>query len=147
MTIDQSELASVATQVWQLIMQSEIVPALVEGLSSDAAPQVAHISLSGAYTCEVALQLDTRLIKNAAATMFGIEAEDVTEVEMADTARELANMVGGNVKCLVEQPTDLGLPQITPADEFHRKYTAASCQLAFEYEGAPMYVSVYDRAA
>ncbi|MEM7677713.1 MAG: chemotaxis protein CheX [Myxococcota bacterium] len=144
MTIDPSELAAVASQVWQLIMASEIEQVAVGDLNADAAPHVAHIELTGAYRAEVALQLDAQLTRSAAATMFDLSEDEVTPSHMADTARELANMVGGNMKSLVEQPTQLGLPELTSAPEFHKARPPASFRLAFEHRGAPLQLSVYE---
>ena len=144
MSIESQELELIATQVWELIMGSQIVPTRPADLSTEVAPRVAYVDLTGAYTGTVALQIDERLIRSAAAEMFGVAHDNVSETEMADTARELANMVGGNVKCLVEQPTNLGLPILSPADEFYASRSAATTKLGFEHEGAPLHVLVYD---
>ena len=144
MTIEREELEQITTQVWELIMDSQITPTTDSTLSDDVAPDIAHIKLQGAYEGRIALHVDQKLIRAAAATMFGVSDEQVTDEDLADTARELANMIGGNVKCLVEQPTDLGLPELTPANEFYATYPDASRRLAFQHGGAPFQVLVYD---
>ena len=141
--IDIEELEQITQQVWELIMESEIAPCSAESLSSQAAPQVAYVDLEGAFEGTVALQLDDRITRAAAAMMFGTDIDAVTDTEQLDTSRELANMVGGNVKCLVEQPTKLGLPVVVPADDFHGQRGRAACKLAFTHEGIPFHVMVY----
>ena len=144
MTIDTEELKLITEQVWELIMESQIVPSAWTDVPSDVAPQIAYVELTGAYNGTIALRIDNVLIRTAAATMFDVKPAEVTAGEMDDTARELANMVGGNVKCLVDQPTQLGLPQLTAADGFDVDTKALRCRLAFEHNGAPLQVSVYD---
>ena len=145
MTIDISELEQIATQVWQLLMGSDISPTgNTATIPNETAPTVSFVELTGAYSATVALHIDDQLIRSAAATMFGVEGERVSDTEMQDTARELANMVGGNVKCLVDQPTTLGLPEIAPADQFYSEHQTPSQHLAFEHGGAPLHVMVYN---
>ena len=144
MTIEIEELQQITEQVWELIMQSQIAPSKWASVPTDVAPQIAYVELTGAYNGTVALRIDNVLVRSAAATMFDLKPEEVTEGEMDDTARELANMVGGNIKCLVDQPTQLGLPQLMPADRFDFDDKTSRCRLAFEHQGAPFQVSVYD---
>ncbi len=144
MTIDVDELEQVTTSVWELMMESAIVRADASVLSPDAGSKVAFIRLNGAYNGTIALHLDDGLVRAAAATMFGTPNDAVTSAEMDDTARELANMVGGNVKCLVEQPTELGLPQLAAAGQFTVDGASERCRLAFQHDGAALHVTVYE---
>ena len=144
MAIDLEELEQVTTSVWELMMESTILRSDPSALAPDADCKVAFIRLNGAYNGTIALHLDDELVRLAAAAMFGTEDVEVTAAEMDDTARELANMVGGNVKCLVEQPTELGLPQLSAAKQFTVDGASEKCRLAFQHDGAALHVTVYE---
>ncbi len=144
MTINADELELIAQQVWQVIMGTEIARAPVTDDHLQEGPVFALVELSGAYSATVALQMHPSLVRRAAATMFGMEAQEVSTSEMEDTARELTHIIGGNIKCMVDQPTRLGLPEVTPASAFRAARDPAACRLAFEHQGAPFEVLVYD---
>lgn len=148
MSIDYQDLELIAVQVWELALGSHIVRAPDQPLPPQTASQVAHVALTGAYDAVVALDVSEGVVRQAAASMFGTNADALSDEEFTDTARELANMVGGNLKCLVEQPTHLGLPQVTPAEEFYRNQRNAVCQFTFELNGDLFRVSMFagDRA-
>lgn len=45
--------------------------------------------------------------------MFEIGVDDVDDGEVADAFGELANMIGGNLKCLLPEPSQLSLPTVS----------------------------------
>ncbi len=58
------------------------------------------------------LECERALAAEAAAALLLIDPAEVGEQEIHDTLAELINMVGGNLKSLLPQPNDLGLPQV-----------------------------------
>ena len=45
--------------------------------------------------------------------MFGMEPDEVSADEVADAVGELTNMVGGNIKSLLPEPSLLSLPTVS----------------------------------
>lgn len=117
MDITLEDIESITTSVWATMIDTELSVDARADANSVEASMVGVVGLSGAYIGEVALHLSEGLVRGAASVMFAVPARDVTEDQMKDAVAELTNMVGGNVKCLVEQPTQLGLPHVFTAAE------------------------------
>ena len=143
MSIEISEIELITSQVWELICEREIARSNDDPISSEVAPIIAHVELTGAYNGTVALQAGLPLVRFAAAKMFDLEEDAIGETELEDTARELANMIGGNIKCLVEQPTLLGLPHLTPLEAFDPGADKPARCVTFQQDGVPLQVRVY----
>lgn len=77
----------------------------------------AIIHIAGAWTGCVTISLDSALARFAAASMLGADEASVSDEDIHDTATELANMVGGNLKSLLPGPSFLSLPALLPSDD------------------------------
>lgn len=73
----------------------------------------AAISITGAWDGHVVLKYSKRLAGKIAATLLSLPADEVTPADLVDSAGELANVIGGNVKGLLPQPTAMSLPRVT----------------------------------
>ncbi len=72
----------------------------------------ATISLSGARDTHIRLLMTKEMGLSLAATFLGKEPEEVSETELLDLIREIANMIGGNlVTKLGDEELSLGLPE------------------------------------
>lgn len=117
MTITTEDLKSVTQSVWTTMLETEL-DALPSALPSAVqASHVGVIRLAGAFDGMVSLHLAENLVRGAASVMFGLAVQDVAEDHVRDAVAELTNMVGGNVKCLVAQPTQLALPEVYTPEE------------------------------
>lgn len=68
------------------------------------------------------------------------EDEELTEEDVADALGEVANVIGGNVKSLLAEPSSLGLPQVghgleTPSGQ-------VVVQLDLSWRGQPLCLSL-----
>lgn len=79
---------------------------------------VASIHISGAWTGTVLLALPPELGRAAAAAMLQVSHDDLSDVDVGDTAAELVNMIGGNLKSLLPAPSFLSLPTIVTGRQF-----------------------------
>lgn len=73
---------------------------------------VCGISISGEWNGSVHVRAGLDFLNYAASQMFNIELGQVVAMDRIDTLTELNNMLGGTVKCLLPEPSDLSLPQI-----------------------------------
>ncbi len=71
------------------------------------------IHISGSWNGAVVLRSTYTLAQKTTASMFGIEIEDISEEEVSDAMGELVNMVGGNIKSILPEPTALSLPTVS----------------------------------
>lgn len=145
MRVSIEDLHTIASSVWELMMNSTITPTDPDEVAPTAAPAMAYVELEGAFDGKVALQLSPASLTKAACEMFAISPEEVTEAQLEDVTKELANMVGGNIKCLVEQPTRLSIPQLTEPQTWFAHNPRPATQMAFEDDGQPIKISVYEK--
>ena len=113
MTITRDDIESITTAVWATMLDADLDRDPSLGLGQLRPALVGEVPLTGAFQGRVSLHMSEGLIRGAASVMFGVPAAGVTQQQLEDAAAELANMVGGNIKCLVDQPTQLGLPEVS----------------------------------
>lgn len=140
--VDDETLAGIVTFAWQTLGFEECAPAaplpIADALS-------ATISIGGAWTATLVVSVDMTLAYRFADGLLDLGDELVRE-DVEDALGELANVVGGNVKGLVDDPAaTLSLPVVA-----HGEPTIAGGQIrvscAFEAEGLPMVWRLYEPA-
>lgn len=141
--VDQATLAEIVTFVWQTLVGDEIeqgAPATVgAGLS-------ASISICGPWTATIVVAMGEELASRYAADLLGIDAGELTGEDVADAVGELVNVVGGNVKGLLDDDgaSTLSLPIVTETAP-----TVAGGQLTvsagFDVGGLPMSWEIHER--
>jgi chemotaxis protein CheX len=110
---------------------------------------VGIIALAGAFSGVVSVHLSESVVRGAASQMFQAPAGAVDADEMRDAVAELTNMVGGNVKCLVPQPTQLGLPEVLTRAEAEGRLcpTVEEARLGFASPDGRLFVMLHQSAA
>ena len=102
--------------------------------------------LSGAYIGAIMLQCSPPAARDAAAALFSVSPDDVTQAEVVDAMGEIANMVGGNVKSMLPGPSTLSLPSVIqgrlslPGSQVVREVTLA-------WHAQPLTVSLWRQAS
>jgi CheY-specific phosphatase CheX len=76
--------------------------------------QAAAVGVSGAVDATVVIRVNDELITFYAATMFGVDAADVTDVDRSDALLELTNVLGGAAKTAMEGDNTLAIPFLVP---------------------------------
>jgi len=107
----ENDLTALTGGVWEsfLGMTAEPVPPVEPG---DGSFYTSCVHISGAWEGSVNLVLPEGLARDAAAAMFGLEAHEVSNADLADAVGELANIIGGNVKGMIDAPCALSLPVV-----------------------------------
>lgn len=127
MELTAEDIESITNAVWQSILGEELIT--VNGSDSCRGGLQGLVSISGAYNGIISLRIESALVRGAASVMFGIPADQVSDDDMTDAVAELTNMVGGNLKCLVDQPSQLGLPKVEKVEEAQVPQTDSSLTL------------------
>ena len=78
---------------------------------------VASVEIQGSQDYVVKVFAHDQLIASIAEAMFSSDRGSLTEEEIRDAFREIANMIGGNVKGLLGEETDLKLPTFGEAHD------------------------------
>lgn len=79
---------------------------------------VAAIQITGGWTGCVTLGLASTTARAVAAAMLQTPEADVTAADQEDTAAELVNMIGGNLKSVLPGPSSLSLPTVVAGHHF-----------------------------
>ena len=79
---------------------------------------LAAIHISGAWTGSVVIGMSAEVADLSAAEMLRIPLTEVADVDRRETAAELVNMIGGNLKSLLPAPSFLSLPTIVCGSDF-----------------------------
>jgi chemotaxis protein CheX len=111
MEFDDEDLADIATTVWE-VLEAELHPT---GPISEDGLQSGSVSIAGRWTGTVVVEASAASLRALAARMF--EEPDVDEAQMDDALAEITNMVGGNIKCLLETDSRLSLPSVPACPE------------------------------
>ena len=141
MSVATTDIEAVTTSVFESMLDTTLnqgpPPSPPEG------PRVAGvIRLKGAFPGEVVVEMSTGLLKKAAMAMFQLPEAEIEAEHLEDALREITNMIGGNIKCLVPPPTSLSLPELL--SEEHKKYLLPpSSHAIFHFGGAPVMVRLY----
>ncbi|MFP5277573.1 MAG: chemotaxis protein CheX [Acidobacteriota bacterium] len=120
--IDQisfSDVQELTHDIWSTMAGTELTPA-----ANDAAIDksngyiVASVQIIGAMQHVVRLDLDTNLVREAAASLLGLSADELTMEDIRDAAGELANMTGGSLKALLPAPSSLTIPSVVIGTDY-----------------------------
>lgn len=141
MSVAATDIEAVTTSVFESMLETTLIPGPPP--SPAEGPSVAGvIRLRGAYPGEVVVEMSVPLLQKAAVAMFQLPEAELEAEHLDDALREITNMIGGNIKCLVPPPTTLSLPEIL--SEEHKKYLLPpSSHAIFHFGGAPVLVRLY----
>ena len=140
--ISEDEMQEIVDVVWMTVLDLPVEPGSDAELSASDCI-TAEISISGAWQGLVSVRASEQFLTRAASLMFNFKAADVTEMDRRDTLRELTNMLGGTVKCLLPEPCDLSLPTIANDDSVDR---TAFEWVNFSCEDKPLAIAIVDDA-
>jgi chemotaxis protein CheX len=113
--IDQDKIIEIASTVWSSFLGMTLsAPESSESPIEDGGQTMtATVHISGGWNGSVILSGSTTLARRAAAAMFQIAADDLDDEEVADAFGELVNTIGGNLKSLLSEPSQLSLPSVS----------------------------------
>lgn len=140
-------VAQVAQEIWTaLLAADEGSPLLPGDVASNEV--VAQIHISGEWNGTVCLNCSNLAARHATSAMFGMEDDELTDADIKDAVGELVNVMGGNIKGLVEGPSDLSLPKVSEGPVAH---PAGRLELAqevrFSWMAEPVVVSIWTAPA
>ncbi|HZU80940.1 MAG TPA: chemotaxis protein CheX [Acidimicrobiales bacterium] len=114
-TFTEDAISEITRMVWAAIIDpsDELVERAGEAPRRELTGMV---EISGTWTGSVCLGFSRRAARQAAAAMFGADADALDDDEVADAVGELVNVVGGNLKGLLPPPAQLSLPSVREGD-------------------------------
>lgn len=139
------DLMEITTQVWSSYIDIEGEnPLLATATPGEARGVCASVSLTGAWRGHVVFVCSTDASRAAAAALMGIETDDVSDDDVADALGELANVIGGNLKSLLPEPSALSLPHVVSGEHVFWPAVSEICRIDATWRDEPVNVSLLE---
>lgn len=140
------DLLEITEQIWTSYLDFEGLNPLIPVPALQGTPTVfAWVSVTGAWRGHVVVACSGPASKNVAAALLGIEDRDeIGEADMADALGELANIIGGNVKGLMPEPSALSLPQVVEGERALWPGATEACRIELTWMEEPVVITVLD---
>jgi chemotaxis protein CheX len=148
MDLGESQICDVTRKVWSSVLGLDLTR---RGGDSELQGQrlVGCVYISGAWEGSVTLESTPAMSRRAAAILFGVEEGSATPEELRDSLGELTNIIGGNIKGLLPEPSRLSLPVVVEGG--HLRLTVKGARLVgavtFMCDNQPLRVTVLRRQA
>lgn len=145
-TIDDATLAEIVGFVWQTFAgEDDIEPGRAPADAALDACRYATISIGGSWTATLLVAMAPALIDRFAAALMGVPPAELDQADLDDAFGELTNVVGGNVKGLVDDPAaTLSLPAVSVSRPMITG-GRLTVQVAYEFGGDPMVWELWER--
>lgn len=104
------------------------------------------IQVTGKWNGTILLSLPSTLVNMLTETLFSLESGKASIEEKKDAVGELINMIGGNIKAVLPQPSLLSAPLMTLEGQqpyFPATKIVTHCQ--FEYNEKTFALSLYEQ--
>lgn len=115
MPLLSDDVAAIVQEVWSSMLGLDIAP--TEGDDIVTGPAIAgSVSVTGASDCLIAVEMETATAKLVGSTMFMMAIDEIPMNDVTDAVGELTNMIGGNIKSLLPEPSALSLPVVAQGE-------------------------------
>jgi chemotaxis protein CheX len=145
--IIHSEVQLVIERIWTSMFQDKITK--ISDVSAAVFDNISLVAIDGAWKGAMVLATTSDFSEKVARHLFDLaESEDPSEEQTLDVMRELANLIGGNIKTVLPEPCQLSLPQILDSQAKLAELTEGKVLIAeyFEWRGSPLSVYVIREA-
>lgn len=114
MTIQREELMELVDQTWQVLFGEALEPS--EAPLSGCEGVRAIVAIRGEWNGQVVVEFEHATAENVACRLLEAKPGELEDAEILDAAGEIANILAGNLKSMVPQPSSLGIPQVVAID-------------------------------
>lgn len=117
--VTSDQIAEITRDVWSSFLQMDLEIAPVDPrLPLSGVTSTGTVHISGEWNGSVFVQCSLEHARVAAETMFMAEPGSLGEDEVSDALGELTNMVGGNIKSLLPEPSKLSIPSVANGENY-----------------------------
>jgi chemotaxis protein CheX len=105
------------------------------------------IQITGAWQGAVTVECSGGLARNVAAIMFGMDACDVCQDHINDALGEITNIISGNIKALLPEPSHLSMPAVTEGTDYFFTICGSKpvSEASFSCDGRPFKITVLEK--
>lgn len=134
-------LTQIVGSVFETMMSLEVVKSGTPWVpSGDRATSGVH--LTGAWNGTFLLECNTREACRFAGRFLSMDPPDTVDDAVISVFGELANMIGGNMKCVMTPGIVLSMPSVADGNELHLYGTEVLERLAFQCAEGNFWVTV-----
>jgi hypothetical protein len=110
--VNERSVIKANSQFWEqmLAMTLEPVPSPAP-FHAQSGHLLGSVALSGVWTGQVEVRLEQKLAYHSTGAMLLQAAESVSEADVLDATREIANMIAGSLKSCLPQPCEMSVPE------------------------------------
>jgi len=132
--LNEDSLVRANAQFWEQMLAMRLDPEPSrESFSVAEEHLLASVSLSGMWTGRVEVRLARGLAFAATAAMLMQPEDAVSEADVMDAIREIANMIGGVLKSSLPRPCAMTLPVSSVSGEDHSEKSQDGEELAVAF--------------
>lgn len=110
--IGVEHLTQMAGDLFTAMLRMPFQPEPRVGECLDCPDIQATVRVSGQWNAEIHVIVSDQLARRIGCAMFGTEPEDLSDEEICDAMGEVANVIGGNAKGVVDSDSNLSLPVV-----------------------------------
>lgn len=146
MQLARDDVVHIVSEVWSSMLGLE-AHSCEATAAYDGPAMAGSVWISGATDCMIAVQVQADGARQFAVAMFGLELTEISDTDVADAVGELTNMVGGNIKSLLPEPSSLSLPVVVQGSNPVVRVVGGtvSFEAAFVSNNYPICVTVWSR--
>jgi CheY-specific phosphatase CheX len=136
-------VAQIVESVFVTMMNLEVYPSEIPWAPShDQLTSVVH--LSGDWNGALVFECNRWQACRFAGHFLSTDPPDAVNEDVRDVLGELANMIGGNMKCAVASGLNLSMPSVTDGSDYGQWFCGSKVQdrLGFECAEGPFWVSL-----
>ena len=144
------DLHRIAADIFAAMLGLELKPnSPIESHPPEERVLTGCVQVTGDWSGAITVQCADRVARRAAALMFAMDDEELTDEEVSDTIGELANMTGGNVKSLLPGDCQLSLPSVTSGRDYQVTIPGAEPidRAACDSDGELVLVTLLERSS
>jgi chemotaxis protein CheX len=116
----EEDLITIASMVWDSFFDTPVTESreALDQLRRPAPTYTGIVTIAGAWQGAVVVRCARELAFSVSESMFGIERGEASPDDIRDAIGEVTNMIGGNIKSLLPEPSKLGLPMVGEGTDY-----------------------------
>jgi chemotaxis protein CheX len=141
--VPPDELARIVESVFETMLSLEVAeqgaPWFPGGNRLTAA-----VHMTGDWNGAVLFECDRRQARQFAGRFLSIDPPETMDDVVRDVLGELANMIGGNLKCVLTRGIRLSMPSVVDGSDYSLRICGAEVRerLAFQCSEGPFWISI-----
>lgn len=142
----ESEIQQYNKLVWSTLLGFDIQP---EPGTFDFSPEdmvTGSVQVTGKWNGVITLYVPSPLVNEITETMFSLKPGEANPETKKDAIGELINMVGGNIKSMLPQPSVLSTPIFAMEGQSQQfPFTKKVTQCKFTYQDSSFALTLYEQ--